>query len=124
MLKLLRIHSRQRAIAALLVLVVVGWLARQAVAYVEATYAFGRLVIESTHIMLLRVEQVDKEKNAIVFSKVQDLKGKHPTEVVKHNIGRGGFHPREWQTIMNWAEPGIPATRRRSSPPQPMKSRV
>ena len=106
MLKLLRINSRQRAIVALLVVVVSGWLARQALAYVEITYAFGRLVAESTHIMLLRVEQVDKEKNSIVFSKVQDVKGKHPTEVVKHNIGRGGFHPREWQAIMNWAEPG------------------
>src|SRR5262249_14868218 len=26
--------------------------------------------------------------------------------VVKHNIGRGGFHPREWQYCMDWAEPG------------------
>jgi hypothetical protein len=75
-------------------------------AYVEVPYSLGRLVQESTHIMLLRVEKVDKERNMIIYRKVQDLKGAHPTDVVKHNIGRGGFHPREWQTIMNWAQPG------------------
>ena len=35
-----------------------------------------------------------------------DLKGKHPTDVVKHAIGKRGFHPREWQNIIAWAEPG------------------
>jgi hypothetical protein len=37
---------------------------------------------------------------------VEDLKGKHPTDVVKHNIGKAGFHPREWQYAMEWAEVG------------------
>lgn len=81
-------------------------LARSVWAYVEAPYALGRLIQESTHIMLVRVEKVDKEKNLIVYSKVQDIKGTHPTDTIKHNIGRGGFSPREWQTIMNWAETG------------------
>ncbi|HZT83290.1 MAG TPA: VCBS repeat-containing protein, partial [Gemmataceae bacterium] len=75
-------------------------------AYVEAPYSLGRVVNESSHVLVVRVEKVDKEKNMIIFSKVKDLKGKHPTDVIKHNIGRGGFNPREWQYIMQWAEPG------------------
>jgi hypothetical protein len=79
---------------------------RAAHAYVEISYSLGRVINESTNVMLLRVESVDKEKNIVIYRKVSDIKGKHPTEVVKHNIGRGGFHPREWQNIMAWAEPG------------------
>ena len=61
---------------------------------------------DSTNILLVRVESVDKEKNLIVYRKVKDIKGTHPGEVIKHNIGRGGFHPREWQNVMAWAEVG------------------
>jgi hypothetical protein len=60
----------------------------------------------STNIMVLRVEQVDKTKNLIIYRKVRDLKGTHPTDIVRHNIGRGGFNPREWQYTMEWAEVG------------------
>ncbi len=75
-------------------------------AYIEAPYPLGRLMAESSHILVAQVEKTDKEKNLVIFRKVQDLKGKHPTDVIRHNIGRGGFHPREWQTIMAVAEPG------------------
>jgi hypothetical protein len=34
------------------------------------------------------------------------LKGNYPQDVIRHNIAQAGFHPREWQTIMAWAEPG------------------
>src|SRR5262249_23502261 len=40
------------------------------------------------------------------YRKIKDLKGKHPTNEIRHNIGKGGFHPREWQYPMEWAEPG------------------
>jgi len=80
--------------------------ARRAPAYVEAAYTLGKLMTESTNIVVVRVEQVDKEKNLIVYRKVRDLKGTHPGETVKHNIGKGGFHPREWQNVMAWAEVG------------------
>jgi hypothetical protein len=75
-------------------------------AYVEIAYTLGRIIQESSSISLVRVEKVDKEKNLILYRKVKDLKGTLSTEVLKHNIGRGGFHPREWQNIMTWAEPG------------------
>ena len=74
--------------------------------YVEIPYSLGRLISESTHIMLLQVEKVDKTKNLIVYRKIKDIKGEHPSDVVKHNIAQAGFSPREWQTIMAWAEPG------------------
>ncbi|MBM4038605.1 MAG: VCBS repeat-containing protein, partial [Planctomycetes bacterium] len=81
-------------------------LAAPALAYIEAPFSLGKLIVDSTNILLVRVESVDKEKNLIVYRKVQDVKGAHPGEVIKHNIGRGGFHPREWQNIMAWAEVG------------------
>jgi hypothetical protein len=81
-------------------------LERPAEAYVEAPHSLGQVISLSTNVMLVRVEQVDKTKNLIVFRKVRDLKGTHPTDVIRHNIGRGGFNPREWQYPMAWAEVG------------------
>ena len=72
-------------------------------AYVEAPYTLGRVCHESTHIVLVEVARVNKEKGLIIFKKLQDLKGKHPEAEIKHNIGKRGFHPREWQNIMAWA---------------------
>jgi hypothetical protein len=91
-----------RILAALSLLAVTA----DARAYVEAPYTLGRTCSESSHIVLVEVARVNKEKNLILYKKVQDLKGTHPEAVIKHNIGRGGFHPREWQNVMNWAEPG------------------
>src|SRR5213592_3262396 len=79
---------------------------QSALAYVEAPHSLGLVIQLSTNVMILRVEKVDKEKNMIIYRKVRDLKGTHPGDVVKHNIGRGGFHPREWQYPMDWAEVG------------------
>jgi hypothetical protein len=75
-------------------------------AYIEAPHSLGQVVALSTNIVLLRVEKVDKEKNLIIFKKVEDVKGKHPTDVIRHNIGKAGFHPREWQYSIEWAEAG------------------
>lgn len=77
-----------------------------AFAYVEAPHSLGRIINESTNIVLMRVEKIDKERNLIIYTKLSDLKGKHPQQSIKHNIGKAGFHPREWQNVMNWAEPG------------------
>jgi hypothetical protein len=79
---------------------------RLALAYVEAPHSLGQVISLSTNIMVVRVEQVDKTKNLIIYRKVRDLKGKHPTDIIRHNIGRGGFNPREWQYTMDWAEVG------------------
>jgi hypothetical protein len=66
----------------------------------------GQVVALASNIMVVRVEKVDKEKNIIIFRKVRDLKGTHNGDVIKHNIGKAGFHPREWQYPMDWAEVG------------------
>ena len=83
-----------------------AWPTRPAHGYVEAAHSLGAVVQLSSNILVMRVEKVDKQNNLIVYRKVRDLKGTHPTDVIKHNIGRGGFHPREWQYPMEWAEPG------------------
>jgi hypothetical protein len=79
---------------------------RTAWGYIEAAYTLGKMIEESTNILLVQVESVDKEKNLVVYRKVRDIKGVHKGEQIKHNIGRGGFNPREWQNIMAWAEVG------------------
>jgi len=75
-------------------------------AYVEAPLSLGAVIQQSTHIVLMTVTKVDKANNLIIYQKVADIKGKYPTDVIKHNIGRGGLRAGEWQEIMNWAEPG------------------
>jgi hypothetical protein len=75
-------------------------------AYVEAPYSLGQVCRESTTIVLVEVTKVNKEKNLILFKKLQDLKGQHPQQEIKHNIGQRGYQPREWQNIMKWAEVG------------------
>ena len=94
--------------AALLALAALAGLAvlPPARAYVEAPHSFGQVVALSSHIVLMRVTAVDRTKNAIIYSKVRDLKGTHPQKEIRHNIGKAGFEPREWQNVMAWAEVG------------------
>src|SRR5689334_4015397 len=94
---------RTRCLVCALVLLA---LVPRARAYVEAPHSLGQVITLSTNIVLVRVEKVDREKNLIIYHKVRDLKGKHPTDVIKHIIGRGGYNPREWQYPMEWAEVG------------------
>jgi len=79
----------------------------QTQAFVEIPYTLGKVVNDSTHIVVMRVEKVDKEKNMIIYKKVEDLKGKHPTDVIRHNIAKAKLKSdREWQATMQWAEIG------------------
>ncbi|HVK19590.1 MAG TPA: VCBS repeat-containing protein [Fimbriiglobus sp.] len=84
-------------------------LAPAAPAYVEAPMSLGAIIAQSTVVCSMVVAKVDKQNNLIVFQKVADLRGKHPADTIKHNIGRGGLRPGEWQEIMAWAEVGKPA---------------
>src|SRR4051794_33645965 len=70
-----------------------------AYAYVEAPHSLGQVIALSSNVVVMRVEAVDRGKNAIIFRKVRDLKGVHRQELIRHNVGRAGFEPREWQTI-------------------------
>jgi hypothetical protein len=82
------------------------WLPGRAHAYIEVPYSLGRLVNESLYIIVLKVDKLDRDRNLIIFSKVKDLKAPTPHAVYRHNIGTGGFHPREWQIIMSEMEVG------------------
>ncbi len=81
-------------------------LATGAWAYVEAPHTLGRCIQESTNVVLVEIARVDKNRGVIIYKKIKDLKGKHNEEFIKHNIGKRGFHPREWQNVMAWAEVG------------------
>src|SRR4051812_42683254 len=74
-------------------------------AYVEIPYTLGRALNESTNIVVMEVVKVNKERRLIYYKKVADLKGKHPVELINHQI-TNGFNPREPKFIMDWAEPG------------------
>ena len=92
-----------------LALFAVGLAALPARAYVEAPMSLGALVTQSVVICSMVVTKVDKANNLIIFQKVADVKGKHPQDTIKHNIGRGGLRAGEWEEIMKWAEVGKPA---------------
>src|SRR5438309_3107152 len=80
-------------------------LAGPAWAYIDAGPTLGRIIQDSTHIVVLQVDNVDKEKGIIVYKKVADLKGESDSAQFKHRIG-DGLHPREPKQILDWAEPG------------------
>ena len=69
-------------------------------AYVEVPMSLGDIIKQSTNIVQMQVVKVDREKNLIIYQKLQDIKGKHPVDQIKHNIGRGGLRPGEWEEIM------------------------
>jgi hypothetical protein len=80
-------------------------LAPSAQAYVEVPMTLGSVIQQSVVVCSMVVTKVDKTNNLIIYQKVADIKGKSP-DTIKHNIGRGGLRPGEWQNIMNWAEVG------------------
>lgn len=82
----------------------------RASAYVEVPITLADVIKQSTNIVQMQVTKVDREKNLIIFTKLQDIKGKHPQNEIKHNIGRGGLRAGEWEEIMKWAEVGKIAT--------------
>jgi hypothetical protein len=88
------------------VLLLVALLAGPASAYVEERYTLCRWINESTNIVLMKVEKVNKERKLLYFTKVADLKGKHPADTIKQNLGVGGFNPKENALPVEWAEPG------------------
>jgi hypothetical protein len=87
-------------------LLVLGLVSSEARAMIEAPYSLGQVCKESTHVVVVEVVRINRAKNLIFFKTVHDLKGKHPGSEIRHHIGEYGSHPREWQTVMAWAEVG------------------
>src|SRR5207249_1428752 len=85
-------------------------------AYIDRPPTLGRLVqFDATHIVVMRVEKVSKEKQVLVYQKVADLKGKYPGDRIRHHITRRSTdppgpeenaRPRGGQLILDWAVPG------------------
>lgn len=98
--------QRQILHRATLCLLLLLFSARTTWAYVEAPFTLGKIIADSSNVLVISVTSVDKQKNLIIYRKIRDIKGTHPGETIKHNIGQNGFHPREWQNIMAWADVG------------------
>jgi hypothetical protein len=88
-------------------------------AYITNPVATLGQLSNSTHVTLVRVEKVSKEKGVIIFSKVRDLKGKYPKDTIKHvfdlkntpaHKGPGDVPIRpdekDWRHAVQWAEAG------------------
>ncbi len=74
-------------------------------AYMGAYPTLGKLTADASHVVVLRVDRVSREKRVIIFRKVEDLKGQGAAEVVKHQL-TDGFHPRQARAVLDWGEPG------------------
>src|SRR5437588_11982018 len=69
-------------------------LATPSPAYIDRPPTLGRLVqYDATHIVVMRVEKVSKEKQVIVYQKVADLKGKYPGDRIRQHIARRSTDP-------------------------------
>lgn len=74
-------------------------------AYLAAMPTLGKIIVDSSNIVVLQVDKTSRDKQVVIFKKVADLKGKESPEVAKHKL-TNGFHPRQARTILDWAEPG------------------
>lgn len=73
-------------------------IASAAHAYIDVTPSLGRLIKESDRIVALRVEKVIREKQAVVYKRVSDLKGKPAADTLKHLLTD--------DRLLDWAEEG------------------
>src|SRR5262245_55563868 len=61
---------------------------RQAHACVDTPpTSLGALCADSNHIMVARIQNFSAERRDIIYRKVADLKGKCPTDVIRHSFG-------------------------------------
>src|SRR5260370_29201031 len=99
-------HPRLILVSIVLAVVIAfSWMTQKIQAYVEAPMSLGAIVAQSTNVVLMRVEKVDKDKNIIVYRKIRDIKGKHEQEGIKHNIGRGDPPANTWKPRKDSAQP-------------------
>jgi hypothetical protein len=73
-------------------------------AYIKAPpQTLGSICLESDHICVLKVEKVNAERGAIIFKHVEQLKGKHDGESIKHVIRP---EVKGAKIILDWAVEG------------------
>jgi hypothetical protein len=71
----------------------------------------GSLCSNTTYIVEMRVDKVNKGKNLVIFRKVRDLKDKYPTPSVKHSLNYYSSLPQDFtlkrvQEIVQQMTPG------------------
>src|SRR5215510_12944847 len=87
-------------------LVAAIWLAWQpsARAYIGGPpLSLGMMCHWSTHVMIARIEKLNRDKGIILYRKVRDLKGRWPTESYRHAFAPN-FPERDY--IFDWAAEG------------------
>src|SRR5262249_721945 len=72
-----------------LAMISVGLLTTPAWGYLGLLQSLGQVIGDSKHIVVLQVDKVNREKKVIIFKKVADLKGTHPTPQIRHHVGGG-----------------------------------
>jgi len=92
-------------VRALLTLGLLAFVANPARAYVEAPMTLGAVIAQSTVICTMTVTKVDKAQGIIIYQKLQDIKGKHNQETIKHML-KQELRAGEIKALMDWAEPG------------------
>src|SRR5947209_8789390 len=90
--------------SALMSLCIAGFWPARAPAYIGGPPAsLGMMCSWSTHVVLVRIEKLDREKGLIVWRKVLDYKGKWPGgETIRQNLAGCA----ERAAIMQWADEG------------------
>lgn len=91
----------------------------RAQAYITAPVTTLGQLCNSTHVTVVQVDKVNKEKGVVIYRKVKDLKGKYPRDTIKHvfdlkntpaHKGPGDvpIRPNEldWKYALDWAAPG------------------
>src|SRR5205085_12446162 len=74
-------------------------------AYVDMAPTLARIVRESETIAVVEVDRFSAERGIVLLKAVRDLKGKGPTESIKHRVVSGSGAAVE-HAILEWAEPG------------------
>src|SRR5258706_5280563 len=78
--------------------------AQPARAYIDRAVTLGGVVRESERIVLVQVEKLSRDKNAVILTKVRDLKGETDASPIKHQLAAQGATV--WRDLLDWAKTG------------------
>lgn len=54
---------------------------------VSPPMTLGSMVKQSTPVIVVKVEKVDRDNNVIVWRKLREIKGKWPSDLITHHAG-------------------------------------
>src|SRR3954451_2031432 len=98
-------HMTRLATFSLLLVALFICIAPSARAYIDRAVTLGGVVHESEHIVLVQVEKFSRDKNAVILTKVRDLKGQTAdASPIKHQLAQQGAPIS--RDALEWAHPG------------------